>query len=51
MHSAAGPEWVIREDADVTVLVALCLRQMIGVRAPETMTEPGMETSGDGTTG
>ena len=35
MHSAAGPEWVIREDADVTVLVALCLRQMIGVRAPD----------------
>lgn len=29
------PEWVIREDAAVPVLVALYLRQVIGVRAPD----------------
>ncbi|MDU0325971.1 MULTISPECIES: zinc-binding alcohol dehydrogenase [Microbacterium] len=29
------PEWVIREDAAQSVLVALYLRQVIGIRAPE----------------
>ncbi|WP_406247171.1 zinc-binding alcohol dehydrogenase [Microbacterium sp. M] len=29
------PQWLIREDASVPVLVALALRQELGVRAPE----------------
>lgn len=29
------PQWLIREDASVPVLVALGLRQLLGVRAPE----------------
>ena len=35
MPSAAGPEWVIREDANVAVILALALRQVIGVRWPD----------------
>jgi hypothetical protein len=35
MPSAGGPEWVIREDASVAVVIALALRQRIGIRAPE----------------
>lgn len=35
MPSAAGPERVIREDANVAVILALALRQLIGVRSPE----------------
>lgn len=35
MHSAGGPEWVIREDANIAVIVALALRQLIGVRWPD----------------
>ncbi|GAA3751726.1 hypothetical protein GCM10022240_01090 [Microbacterium kribbense] len=35
MHSAGSPEWVIREDASHPVLLALCLRQLIGVRSPD----------------
>ena len=35
MPSAAGPEWVIREDANVAVILALALRQLIGVRWPD----------------
>lgn len=31
---ADKPQWLIREDASVPVLVALALRQQIGVRAP-----------------
>ncbi|MDF2560841.1 MAG: hypothetical protein K0R99_2287 [Microbacterium sp.] len=29
------PQWLIREDASVPVLVALALRQQLGIRAPE----------------
>lgn len=29
------PQWLIREDASVPVLVALALRQRLGIRAPE----------------
>lgn len=32
---ADKPQWLIREDASVSVLVALGLRQLLGVRAPE----------------
>lgn len=32
---ADKPQWLIREDAGVPVLVALALRQALGVRAPE----------------
>nr|WP_274636760.1 zinc-binding alcohol dehydrogenase [Microbacterium bovistercoris] len=35
MQSAGGPEWVIREDASHPVLLALCLRQLVGIRAPD----------------
>jgi len=29
------PQWLIREDAGVSVLVALALRQILGIRAPD----------------
>lgn len=32
---ADKPQWLIREDAGVSVLVALALRQMLGIRVPE----------------
>ncbi|MFK3676903.1 zinc-binding alcohol dehydrogenase [Microbacterium sp. NPDC090218] len=32
---ADKPQWLIREDASVPVLVALALRQRLGIRAPE----------------
>lgn len=32
---AEKPQWLIREDAGVPVLIALALRQMLGVRVPE----------------
>ncbi|CAH0245359.1 hypothetical protein SRABI76_03106 [Microbacterium oxydans] len=32
---ADKPQWLIREDASVPVLVALALRQALGIRAPE----------------
>ncbi|KDA04661.1 zinc-dependent alcohol dehydrogenase [Microbacterium sp. CH12i] len=32
---ADKPQWLIREDAGVAVIVALVLRQMLGIRAPE----------------
>lgn len=32
---ADKPQWLIREDASVPVLVALALRQMLGIRVPE----------------
>lgn len=32
--SAGGPEWVVREDAGLPVLVALYLRQVLGIRHP-----------------
>ncbi len=35
MNAAAGPEWVVREDAGLPVLVALYLRQVLGLRFPE----------------
>ena len=31
---ADKPQWLIREDASTPVLVALALRQLLGVRAP-----------------
>ena len=33
--TADGPEWIVREDAGLTVIVALYLRQVLGVRYPE----------------
>jgi len=33
--AAGGPEWVVREDAGLPVLVALYLRQILGIRTPE----------------
>jgi hypothetical protein len=35
MNAAAGPEWVVREDAGMPVLVALYLRQVLGLRFPD----------------
>lgn len=35
MTAAGGPEWVVRENAGLPVLVALYLRQMLGIRFPE----------------
>ncbi|MFG6402313.1 MULTISPECIES: zinc-binding alcohol dehydrogenase [unclassified Microbacterium] len=35
MRSGSGPEWVVREDAGLPVLLALALRQAIGVRSPD----------------
>lgn len=32
---ADKPQWLIREDAGVPVLIALALRQMLGIREPE----------------
>ncbi|MGO2519555.1 MAG: zinc-binding alcohol dehydrogenase, partial [Microbacterium sp.] len=32
---ADKPQWLIREDAGVSVIVALALRQMLGIRVPE----------------
>lgn len=37
MQSKDDPGWVISESADRSVLVALCLRQLIGVRAPDAL--------------
>ncbi len=33
--TSAVPEWLIREDANPSVLVALYLRQVLGIRSPE----------------
>lgn len=35
MGGAGGPEWVIREDASQPVLLALYLRQVLGIRWPD----------------
>lgn len=35
MSAAGGPEWVVREDAGLPVLIALYLRQVLGIRFPE----------------
>lgn len=35
MRDGNGPEWVIREDAGQPVLVALYLRQALGIRSPD----------------
>ncbi|GAA5034242.1 zinc-binding alcohol dehydrogenase [Microbacterium fluvii] len=35
MGGAASPEWLIREDAGEPVLVALYLRQVLGIRTPD----------------
>ena len=35
MSSGASPEWVIREDASQPVLLALYLRQVLGIRSPD----------------
>jgi hypothetical protein len=35
MQSAGGPQWMVREDASPAVLVALYLRQVLGIRAPD----------------
>jgi hypothetical protein len=35
MRDGSGPEWVIREDAGQPVLVALFLRQALGIRSPD----------------
>jgi hypothetical protein len=34
MGGAGSPEWTIREDASRPVLLALCLRQLAGIRSP-----------------
>ncbi|WP_308492576.1 zinc-binding alcohol dehydrogenase [Microbacterium terrisoli] len=34
MGAAGSPEWTIREDAGQPVLLALCLRQLLGIRSP-----------------
>lgn len=40
MAGTGAPEWVIREDASRPVLVALYLRQMLGIRSPDEL--PGL---------
>ncbi|MDJ1113940.1 zinc-binding alcohol dehydrogenase [Microbacterium dauci] len=35
MSGAERPEWVVREDAGAAVLVALFVRQQLGIRAPD----------------
>ncbi|MDX2377498.1 zinc-binding alcohol dehydrogenase [Microbacterium sp. LRZ72] len=35
MGSPGRPEWVVREDASVAVVLALALRQLIGIRSPD----------------
>lgn len=35
MTSAADPTWVVREDAAVPVLIALYVRQRLGIRSPD----------------
>lgn len=35
MAAAGGPEWVVREDSGMPVLLALYLRQVLGIRYPE----------------
>jgi hypothetical protein len=35
MGSPGRPEWVVREDASVAVVLALALRQQIGIRSPD----------------
>lgn len=35
MNAARTPEWVVREDAPPAAVVALYLRQVLGIRAPE----------------
>jgi hypothetical protein len=35
MNAVAGPEWVVREDAGLPVLVALYLRQVLGLHFPD----------------
>ncbi|MCK6079692.1 zinc-binding alcohol dehydrogenase [Microbacterium sp. EYE_5] len=51
MSGAERPEWVVREDASATVLVALFLRQALGIRAPEELPHlrgaPAAPASGD----
>ena len=32
---AGAPEWVVREDASQSVLVALAVRQLLGIRSPD----------------
>lgn len=39
MAAAGAPEWVVREDAGVPVLVALYVRQALGIRFPEELPE------------
>ncbi|SDQ61628.1 zinc-binding alcohol dehydrogenase [Microbacterium sp. cf332] len=35
MNAARTPEWVVREDAAPAIVVALYLRQVLGIRSPE----------------
>lgn len=35
MEASGEPQWVVREDASVPVLVALFVRQALGIRAPD----------------
>lgn len=35
MSAAGKPEWVVREDASLPVLIALYLRQTLGIRSPD----------------
>jgi len=51
MNATGRPEWVVREDAGTTVIIALYLRQILGVRAPEALPHlrqaPAAPTPGD----
>lgn len=35
MSASGMPQWMVREDASASILVALYLRQLLGLRAPE----------------
>lgn len=37
MGAAERPEWVVREDAGLPVLIALYLRQVLGLRSPDAL--------------
>lgn len=52
--AAGAPEWVVREDAGQPVLVALYLRQVLGIRSPQELPHlrdipPGLRSEYDDT--
>jgi hypothetical protein len=48
MSGAERPEWVVREDAGAAVLVALFVRQVLGIRSPEELPHLRSAPSGVG---